>query len=426
MKRSSFAVGTLIATVLAAIIMVPSGAAPGKDQDRDKGKDRDRGKPVSITQRQAPNQTAQEIKPGFGASTIDRTAPSKPIFTAQQQEITQELQNTKPGFGATARSGFFTTERTEPNRTMTMSAAQRRESNGTSSQQENVRPGFGVTSRNGFFSTERTPPDRPTNNQQVNNNRPTGFDNSNIRSIWDMIREAKDKRKEDNHPNRKTTNINIHISIGPQPRFVNGYYYYDSVRFISGFGCRYGNWAFAYYPRVCVPSAYFYYGIFPYVPYTRVIFVDRPVYVVVEKPIVIQRRYSDDDYYLAARTSDPIDIALSDIRSAWIRNDADLLLKHVKRDSQIDVMLDGEYAYTVPAEDYMDMTSDAISSTETTSFEYDSVRSRGSSRVIAYATHTYIGTSGSIRRVYVSYLLERSGNRYYIIEVGSSTNPLVI
>jgi len=436
MKKSSFAVETLIATVLAALILAPSGAVPDRDRDRDK--DRDRGRPASVTQRQEPGQVTQDIKPGIGVtshsgfSNTERTTPTpnRPMSAVQRQEPNQEPQNTKPGFGVTARSGFFTTERAAPipERSTLTSAHHQEPPSREPREPQDVRPGFGVTARNGFFTTERTSPDRPMNNQPTNyNTSPSGSDNSNIRSIWDMLREAKSHSKPDNYSNtnKRTTNINIHISIGPQPRFFNGRYYYDGVQFISGFGCSYGHWAFVYYPEFCVPSVYYHYGLFPFVPYTRVIFVDRPIYVVIEKPIVIQRRYTESDYYLAARASDPLDIALSDIRSAWIRNDADLLLKHVKRDSQIDVMLEGDYAYTVPAEDYMDMTRDAITGTETTGFEYDAIRSRGNDRVIAYATHTYIGSSGSVRRVYVSYLLERNGSRYYIVEVGSSSNSLL-
>ena len=94
---------------------------------------------------------------------------------------------------------------------------------------------------------------------------------------------------------------------------------------------------------------------------TRVIFVTRPVVVIVERPIVVRTGYQDyDGYYLSARATDPLDVALSDIRDSWVYRDPDQLLKHVRSGSKIDVLLDGDYAYTVSSGDYRDMTRDAI------------------------------------------------------------------
>jgi hypothetical protein len=156
----------------------------------------------------------------------------------------------------------------------------------------------------------------------------------------------------------------------------------------------------------------------------RVIIINRPVVHYVEVPIVIkEKRYYENSYYLEANSSS-IERALSDIRRAWVLNEPELLLQHVNSNTRVDVLLDGNYSYTVEANDYNDMTRDAIKSTETIDFEFISVRSRGDDRVVAYGRHKFYDLNDSAKTIYVSYELVRRYGEWVIDEVGSSTKPL--
>jgi hypothetical protein len=205
-------------------------------------------------------------------------------------------------------------------------------------------------------------------------------------------------------------------------RYVGGYYHYDRGWAHTGdFACRYGNWVFDYAPRQSFRSAFFYYGYFPYVPVTQVVVINRPRVVYVEVPIVVNMdSYDDGAYYLERSGSNSIDRTLADIRSSWLRGDPTALLNHVRSDISIDVLLDGDYSYTVTGSDYRGMVSDAVRATKTSGFVFDSVRRRGDDKIIAYGRHTAYSSDGDKKVVYVSYLLERRGGEWIVTEVGSS------
>lgn len=208
------------------------------------------------------------------------------------------------------------------------------------------------------------------------------------------------------------------------PRYYRGHYYYYDTPFFYDRPLRYGHWVFSYIPNYSYRSAYYYYGYFPYIPVARVIIVRRPVIAYVERPIVIKETHRyDEGYYLDGPRSS-FDAALFDIRAAWLRDDPELLLRHVRKDVRIDVLLDGDYSYSTSGEDYREMTLDAIAGTKTIDFELDSIRSRGNDRVIAYGRHTFISRNGARNTVYVSCLLERIEGDWVITEVGSSPKRL--
>jgi hypothetical protein len=209
------------------------------------------------------------------------------------------------------------------------------------------------------------------------------------------------------------------------PQYRGGHYYYDNSPYIHvGFPCDYGYWAFDYVPGATVRSAYYYYDYLPYVPYGRVTIVSRPRVTVVEVPIIIREKSYDGGYYLDRPVSDSLDVALSDIRRSWVTDDPNLLLRHVRSDVRVDVLLDGGYSYSLNGDDYRNMTRDAVLSTETVDFRFDTVRSRGDDRVIAYGTHRFQARYGDTKTVYVSYLLERRYSEWIITEVGSSPRSL--
>jgi hypothetical protein len=184
-----------------------------------------------------------------------------------------------------------------------------------------------------------------------------------------------------------------------------------------------------YYPYYCTDtfglsvgsyyqSPYFYFGsLLPlYIPSTRVVVVDRPV-------IVHDDDYSSDDadsYYLNRPVEQDVDSALAEIRRAWVTDDIDLLLKHVRSDQDINVYLKGKYTYSLPAEDYRDLTQDAMKNTETTSFRWLSVDRRSDDEVFVRGEHTFNDSDGEKRTVYTTFTLVQENGAWWIAEVGTS------
>lgn len=169
--------------------------------------------------------------------------------------------------------------------------------------------------------------------------------------------------------------------------------------------------------RSCFSPFYFYVFLPAYIPLTRVVYISQPRVVYVETPYY---GYNNDDYYLNRR-NDALSNAISDIRRAWQDGDYGLYSRHLYRDGKISVFLDGRYAYSLTANDYADLSRDAIETVYTERFTIDSVKQRNNGQVVLYGTHTYQLDNNDSRRVYVSFTLERSDGEWFIIEVGSST-----
>jgi hypothetical protein len=189
---------------------------------------------------------------------------------------------------------------------------------------------------------------------------------------------------------------------------------------------RYGLY---YYPYYCADtfglsigsyyqSPYFYYGSFLplYIPSTRVVVVDRPVVIHDDD------YYSDDadSYYLNRSVDQDVDSTLAEIRKAWVTDDIDLLLKHVRTDQDINVYLKGKYTYSLPAEDYRDLTQDAMKNTDTTSFRWLNVDRRSADEVFVRGEHVFNDSDGERRSVYTTFTLVRINGAWWIAEVGTS------
>ena len=182
--------------------------------------------------------------------------------------------------------------------------------------------------------------------------------------------------------------------------------------------CFFGHWAYEYYPGFSWRSAFFYFGIYPYVEVTRIQEYPREDIEFVSEPLYI----SGSNYAYDSRW-DRIDEALADIRSTWLAGRFDLLKQHVRPESTIAVMTDGQYDYAISSEDYLSMTEDALDELDTVSFIWNKVRERRDGTVMAFADHSY-WSNDRARTVYVSYTFKKVGGDYFISEIGSSANPL--
>lgn len=187
------------------------------------------------------------------------------------------------------------------------------------------------------------------------------------------------------------------------------------------------NWSYGYYcydpipRRVCYTPYWYYDPCPPFIPVFRVVYVQRPVYVYIEVPVDIPTVY-----YLERpqREPDSKELLIGDLRRAWIYRDITLIERYVRPNSYIAVYLDGRYAYSISSQDYIDLTRDALRAIKTDRIAFDRVFKRGEDQLVLYGIHEYLDEAGQSKRIYIMYTLERDGSRWYLIEVGSSTNPL--
>lgn len=202
----------------------------------------------------------------------------------------------------------------------------------------------------------------------------------------------------------------------PQSYYGVGRYFRPSVPITLG----YRHWVHGPYdPAICRRSIYYSFGVLPYVHVTR---LHVGTYVSIgyrSGPVVF-----DSGYYLTRDRTTRLDLALQDIRLAWLYGRMDLIRAHVRHTDRIAVLLDGRYDYSIQGDDYIQMTADAFDQIRTTSFNWDTVRERTDGRFTAFARHEYRDNSNITKIVYTSYTFDVYGGEYYIIEVGSSASPL--
>lgn len=199
------------------------------------------------------------------------------------------------------------------------------------------------------------------------------------------------------------------------PTYREGHYYYSHPHYTRP--CSFGFWSLDYYSGFSRRSMYFHYGLFPYIEVTRIIVDSYPTVIYVDQPIytVYGVRYENSRY-------PGLDEALGDIRSAWISGRYDLIERHVRNSNDIAVLLDGRYDYSVAPDDYLAMTQDALGEMDSVSWVWDKVQPRRDGTITGFATHTY-RSGDAVRKVYVSYTLQKVDGCYYIVEVGSTQVP---
>ncbi len=205
------------------------------------------------------------------------------------------------------------------------------------------------------------------------------------------------------------------------PRSVGYEFYYE----YRGGGFHFGYRYYCYTPepyRVCYAPYWYYDPCPPFIPVYRIVYLPPPRVIYVEVPVYIYT-----PYYLE-RPSQPADERqqlLSDIRQAWVLRDASLLEKYIRPTGYIAIYLEGKYAYSLPAEDFIAITRDAIRAVKTEQLSFYRITKRGDTQLVVRGEHRYIDeATGTLRVVYISYTFERVGDRWYLIEAGSSAHRL--
>jgi hypothetical protein len=213
-----------------------------------------------------------------------------------------------------------------------------------------------------------------------------------------------------------------------------------------------------YYPHyylnytrgITVPSVYYYYGTFPafigagniisqpppvaYVPYPTYtpdgLYQGNPGIPgdgTEPSPLYPQQnggRRGGSSAPGVAEQDSALSAAILDITAAWNNADIRSLALHVRQDAPIAVYLRGKYYYSLSGENYLNMTRDAFSSTQTVSFTLDSVQRKGYGIYTVSGHHVYTDRAGKDHTVLVSYVLQKVEGDYYLSQVGSTPEKL--
>jgi len=204
-----------------------------------------------------------------------------------------------------------------------------------------------------------------------------------------------------------------------RPVFVYFYFpfYFDDPSY-DGF------WYRGYYP-----SVYYYYGWLPRWCYpTGLMAYPADPYPYYYGGYSLYGGYGGPAYYYRAERprldEAGVDRALVDIRRAWLDSDIDRLAYYLRQGDKISVYFDNDYSYSLSADDYYSMTLDAMSTVRTLEMDFDEPTWINSREAFVTGRHVFVDPDNDRQTVYISYRLHRFDDRWYVIGVGSSPNPI--
>ncbi len=201
------------------------------------------------------------------------------------------------------------------------------------------------------------------------------------------------------------------VSITPAPKVIRG-------NFVSTVGLRQGYCQYVQDWR----DTHFYYPRYAYVPGPRIhyspwyYYSNLPAYVTYEV-IIVHENYEPPvvestwvDYPETTRR--PVDNLKRDLIDAFLDFKPEFISDHVQAGKEIAILMDGEYQYSLKAEDFQQMATDLIKGTNTTDYRVDKVRQSGRNINIR-TTHEFTDASGQAQSVRHEYVFQQDLNGGY-------------
>jgi hypothetical protein len=215
--------------------------------------------------------------------------------------------------------------------------------------------------------------------------------------------------------------------LGDESQFQNklrwGYYNRDPRWRDWHFG--YGYYCYRPIPWQCSFSPYYWYWSVPgYLPWNRCHY-GRPTIIIILAGFVNWNYcgYGSSFYNTSYYNYSALDRSLSDLKDAFLYKDYRSLDRLVPSGGSIEIFIDGEYAYSIDASDYYDITADLIYSVETTDFDIVDVRRlQGNRGYVAVGRHEFIDSWGARQETYLSFTLQPNNGRYQITQAGTQRN----
>jgi hypothetical protein len=116
--------------------------------------------------------------------------------------------------------------------------------------------------------------------------------------------------------------------------------------------------------------------------------------------------------------------ALDELTEAYQSGNIDGLVALVDPGVSVAVYERGAYQYTMPSNDFLDLTRDALRSLQTVSFNLEFLHQRATNIFSVGGQHIYRSANGQVRTVYVNFVLQDFGGHWTITQV--ETSPDVV
>jgi hypothetical protein len=116
--------------------------------------------------------------------------------------------------------------------------------------------------------------------------------------------------------------------------------------------------------------------------------------------------------------------AIDELREAFGRGDIDALVALIDPKTRIAIFERGQYQYSLDSNDFVDLTRDALQSTQTIAFDLTMIHERAAGVYAVSGEHVYQDRSGRSRTVYVSYVLEDIGDMWTLTQVETAPDRI--
>jgi hypothetical protein len=116
--------------------------------------------------------------------------------------------------------------------------------------------------------------------------------------------------------------------------------------------------------------------------------------------------------------------ALDELSETFQGGNVDALASLISPNVSIAVYLQGKYKYSLAANNYVDLTRDAIQNTHMDSFDLTDLRERSPNVFCAAGKQVYTDRNGGTRSVYVSFVLQDYGGQWTLTQVGTAPDRI--
>ncbi len=142
------------------------------------------------------------------------------------------------------------------------------------------------------------------------------------------------------------------------------------------------------------------------------------------KDYLANRNAESTDYRVREQTAvdAALDGAISDIRQSWTKGDIEPLARHVNGATDIAVLINGKYLYSLAPGDFLGVTRDAYGSVAGLRFIADHLHLRADGIYALTGRHLYTDKKGDDRTVYFTYVLTKLKDDYVVTQIATASD----
>lgn len=116
--------------------------------------------------------------------------------------------------------------------------------------------------------------------------------------------------------------------------------------------------------------------------------------------------------------------ALDDIATSWKEGEPARLQSLFPKEGSVAVFEGGQYRSRAAGTELARQVGQGVKQLVTTAFTFDTPTQLEANRYFVSGKHSFLGPDQQVRRMYVSYVLERAKDRWQIVEYGVSQQPI--